>query len=340
MFLEARSIRAPLWPHHSRKTVIPFAFAARPRFTRHVRIEQSAIIQRRIGVKTTRYIVCRSLGVVALAAVLPVAALGQSTSLTYQGRLDDEGVPANGLYDLRFRLFDAATGGAQVGPSLCFAGVDVLDGLFMVGLDFGQQFGTSAQRHLDVQVRRTIGQPCTDDFGYVLLSPRQQMTAVPFANHALLATQATSAFTMSAADGSPATAVFVDNNGKVGVGTLAPTHSVHIAGAEPTLALQDTDSTTSQVGYLSYRDSGNVERGWIGYGAAGDPDLSIINARTAGDIVLNTLGGGRVGIGTSTPAVTLDVRGDIRFGTSGQFRAAGGDENRFIRDFRETRLGS
>lgn len=265
--------------------------------------------------------------------ILVLPALGQGTTFTYQGRLEDAGAPANGQYGLRFRLFDAATGGTQVGSTLCFDSVHVVDGLFEVRLNFGQQFVTNGERHLDIQVRAEIGQPCTDDFGYVLLLPRQQITAAPFANSALFANQASSAFTLSAADGSPSNVVFVDNNGKVGVGTLTPTHSIHIANPEPTLALQDTDSTSQQVGYLSYRDSTNAERGWIGYGSAGDPDLSIINARTGGDIVLNTFGGGKIGIGTSAPTVTLDVRGDIRFGTSGQFRAVGaGEENlRIIR---------
>jgi len=47
------------------------------------------------------------------------SALVQSTALTYQGRLTDAGAPADGLHDFRFRLFDAAEGGFQVGPTLC-----------------------------------------------------------------------------------------------------------------------------------------------------------------------------------------------------------------------------
>src|SRR5690606_13901313 len=36
---------------------------------------------------------------------------------------------------------------------------------------------------------------------------------------------------------------------------------------------------------------------------------------------------GNVGIGTSSPLITLDVRGDIRFGPVAQFRAVGAPEN-------------
>ena len=55
-------------------------------------------------------------------------------------------------------------------------------------------------------------------------------------------------------------AVIVDNAGDVGIGTSTPTHTVHIASPGPTLALQDTDSTTQQVGYVSYRDSAMPQR--------------------------------------------------------------------------------
>lgn len=37
---------------------------------------------------------------------------------TYQGRLDEAGTPANGLYDLRFAVYDAETGGSAVGVAL------------------------------------------------------------------------------------------------------------------------------------------------------------------------------------------------------------------------------
>ena len=44
-------------------------------------------------------------GVGAVAAPL-------GTAFTYQGQLKSDGSPANGLHDMRFRLFDAAVGGA------------------------------------------------------------------------------------------------------------------------------------------------------------------------------------------------------------------------------------
>lgn len=244
--------------------------------------------------------------------LLPCAAsmaLAQSTAFTYQGKLTQGATPVNGLHDLRFRLFDAASGGTQVGVTLCRDDVQVNEGTFTTSIDFGQQFATSAARYLELVVRADTGQPCSDDAGYVTLSPRQQLTATPLATHAR------SAFALSASDGFPTNAVTVDVSGNMGIGTTTPTHSVHVANAAPTLALQDTDSSGAaggqQVGYLSYRDSSNTERGWVGYGSVGDPDLSIVNARASGDIILNAFGGGNVGIGTSSPTAKLDVAGTL-----------------------------
>src|SRR5437867_792005 len=61
----------------------------------------------------------------------------QGTGFTYQGRLTDNGSPANGNYDLRCALFDAASGSGQVGNPITNAPVTVSNGLFTVTLDFG-----------------------------------------------------------------------------------------------------------------------------------------------------------------------------------------------------------
>ena len=39
--------------------------------------------------------------------------LAQTTQFTYQGKLSESGVPANGTYEMQFKLFDALTGGTQ-----------------------------------------------------------------------------------------------------------------------------------------------------------------------------------------------------------------------------------
>ena len=66
---------------------------------------------------------------------VPVAA-GQSTSFTYQGRLNDGGTPANGSYVLRFTALDGPNGN-QVGNQAIINPATVSNGLFTVDLDFG-----------------------------------------------------------------------------------------------------------------------------------------------------------------------------------------------------------
>jgi hypothetical protein len=41
--------------------------------------------------------------------------LAQSTAFTYQGKVTDNGAPANGSYDFAFRLYDSLSGGIQIG---------------------------------------------------------------------------------------------------------------------------------------------------------------------------------------------------------------------------------
>jgi hypothetical protein len=262
-----------------------------------------------------------------LVAGLSSAAMAQPTAFTYQGRLKNGSALASGAHDFRFRLYDAATGGTQVGATLCVDNAPVAEGLFATTLDFGQQFATPSPRFLEIEVRTDTGLDCQSAAGFVVLTPRQPVTSAPVAAHA------TSAFTLDSANGALANAVFVDNAGRVGMGTLAPTHSLHIANPAPTIAIQDSDSTTQQVGYISYRDSGSVERAWVGYGSPGDPDFSIVNARPAGDIVLNPLSG-NVGIGTSSPGAALDVHGSIKLGTASEYFAVKSPANdRIVRGY-------
>jgi|GEM_PF-2911723 len=99
---------------------------------------------------------------------------GQSTAFTYQGRLNDGSNPANGSYDLRFAVFDKSTNGNQQGLILTNGATSVSNGLFNVVLDFGNQF-SGPDRWLEIAVR-TNG-----NGNFITLSPRQPVTAIPYA---------------------------------------------------------------------------------------------------------------------------------------------------------------
>ncbi|HUV90114.1 MAG TPA: hypothetical protein VMY80_10705, partial [Anaerolineae bacterium] len=95
------------------------------------------------------------------------------TAFIYQGRLTDGGSPADGKYDFLFGLYDSD--GTQVGSTVTKGDVDVTDGTFTVSLDFGSAFNGDA-RYLDISVR-----PGSSTGGYTLLTPRQSLTAAPYA---------------------------------------------------------------------------------------------------------------------------------------------------------------
>jgi len=67
--------------------------------------------------------------VVALALLTAMPSDAATTAFTYQGKLTDSaGVPLTGSYDMTFKLYDAATAGAQVGSTVTLTGVNVSAG--------------------------------------------------------------------------------------------------------------------------------------------------------------------------------------------------------------------
>src|SRR5258708_239560 len=55
------------------------------------------------------------LGTACLMLCLSATALGQTSTITYQGRLTDAGSPPTGTYDIQFKLYDALTAGSLQG---------------------------------------------------------------------------------------------------------------------------------------------------------------------------------------------------------------------------------
>ena len=106
--------------------------------------------------------------------MLLTRAFAQSNAFTYQGRLDDNGARANGAYDLRFTLYDAATNGNAITLSQTNSAVIVSNGLFTTSLDFGNVF-VGANYWLEIAARINGG----SDFN--TLAPRQLVTPAPFA---------------------------------------------------------------------------------------------------------------------------------------------------------------
>jgi len=107
-------------------------------------------------------------------ALCCISVSAQTTAFSYQGRLNDIGVTANGNYEMEFRLFDAVNGGTQSGAAQPIPNVAVTDGSFAVLLDFGATAFPGANRFLEIRVR-TGGNPNVPD----CLEPRQQDASHP-----------------------------------------------------------------------------------------------------------------------------------------------------------------
>ena len=100
----------------------------------------------------------------------------QTSAFTYQGRLDHAGSPANGSYDFRFTIYNAATDGSAISGSVTNDATTVSNGLFTVTLDFGSVPFDGNNRWLDIGVRTNGGgDPFTS------LNPRQPITSAPYA---------------------------------------------------------------------------------------------------------------------------------------------------------------
>jgi hypothetical protein len=125
---------------------------------------------------------------IILTIVLSAGAIfGQTSGFTYQGRLTDGGTPANGNYDLKFVLFDAADGNNQIGQPQTISNVPVSGGVFTVTLDFGANGFTGAGRFLEISMRASGAAVFTP------LTPRQPITSTPYAVRSLNAATADSA---------------------------------------------------------------------------------------------------------------------------------------------------
>jgi hypothetical protein len=114
--------------------------------------------------------------VALLLAAAPLGAQPAGSAFTYQGFLKDGGVPADGSFDLELRLFDAASGGAQQGPTLTRDDLAVANGLFTTSLDFGAAVFAGDKRFLQIAVR-----PGASTGAYTTLGGRQELQPTPYA---------------------------------------------------------------------------------------------------------------------------------------------------------------
>jgi hypothetical protein len=252
------------------------------------------------------------------------SALG--AAFTYQGRLDQNGVPANGSYDFQFRLYDALTSGNQVpnGTTVVAVTRTVTNGIFTADLDFGALTFDGNARWLEIQVR-----PAASG-AFATLSPRQPLTPAPYALFALGGgTQYTAGMglTLTGAqfkveflgagpvNGVANTAARSDHNHfeQTWTGSTVSSSGLTIYNSGTGMAIIGQGG--SSTGYLGYRGNIGV-LGGNGAGICGNVALDTIRAGVHGSTCLNDSSSNGVrgysfkGSGVRGESAVIGVEGD------------------------------
>ncbi len=98
------------------------------------------------------------------------------SGFAYQGHLEGDGDPEDGSFVFNFQLYDAPTGGNQIGSTISQT-LPVSNGRFMTNLDFGADAFNGEVRFLRVSIKNEGGL-------YIILSPRHPLTPVPMVHYA------------------------------------------------------------------------------------------------------------------------------------------------------------
>ncbi len=210
--------------------------------------------------KNQAHLLFIALAVLALSALnLPLStARAQGTAFTYEGRLNNNGDPANGLYDFTFTLWNGLSGGSQSGPSVTNQAVGVTNGLFNVSLDFGPGLFTGPAYWLQIAVETNGVGP------YSTLSPRQPLLPAPYAIYSASADVATSATTAASAQGVSAGSIT-----SAGIASGQVVKTLNGLADTVTLAAGANVTITPSGNTLTVASTGGAGSGWSLTGNAG-----------------------------------------------------------------------
>jgi len=114
-------------------------------------------------------------------AFLASSVAAQGYVWTYQGKLTDNGFPANGVYDIRITQLEAID--QKIGADTIFEDVQVVKGVFSVNITTGALILIENRlRFIEIAVR-----PGTSTDAFTVLSPRQPVNMAPYAGRAATA---------------------------------------------------------------------------------------------------------------------------------------------------------
>lgn len=225
----------------------------------------------------------------------PETAVG--SGFTYQGQLKDGGNPANGQYDFQFRLYDASSGGTQVGSTLTALNQTAAGGLFTTQLDFGATAYQGQGRWLEIGVK-TAGGP-----SYTILSPRQALNATPYASSLMpgaVVTGTTSA--LISAIGSGSTGLYGESTAAGGRGVTGFSgNGTGVRGTSTSLfGVEGSTGGGPTVSGVSGTSTGNNGVGVLGTANTGTSAYGVAGTATSGRGVNGSAGSGTGVWGEST----------------------------------------
>ncbi len=247
---------------------------------------------------------------IILAATLAAFSAGETwgaapSIATYQGRLKESNIPVTGNRFVRIYLCPSESGGGCIDTGS--QGVGVTNGLFRSTFTVPASVDlTSGQWWVEVVVG-SIDPPATT------LSPRERLTATPFAMYASSAT--TLVGNPYGAGVTISTEVFINSRNFKITGSNPAIRINESGGSNPTLTFSRSDSEK-----------------WLlteNYGAPADNIAfydSSVNAK-----VFQINQGGNVGIGTTAPTATLHVSTSVGSASVFVFQASsGGGQDRLV----------
>ncbi len=233
----------------------------------------------------------------------------QSNEITYQGSLKVSGLPANANYDFEFRLFDAVSGGTQVGPLVLQTGITVTDGVFSVKLNFGPTF-PGQDRFLDITVRPA------GSGGYTPLTPRQKVGSVPYAIQSINAGNSTFSVTAQNA---------------LSLGGIAAAQYV------VTSDVRLTDPRNPIAGSPNYIQNSSTLQAASNFNVSGTGNANIFNAGTSfnfgGTHLLSAPGSNNVFVGSGSGQLNTSGNHNAFVGAGSGFENKGGFNNSFFGAF-------